>query len=780
MIVTRSWLEEYINLKDISNEELYKTFNAIGLEVDSVKEHTIPAKVVVGEVLECQKHPDADKLNVCKVDIGSEVVQIVCGAANVVNAKYVAVATIGAVLPGDFRIKKAKLRGVESMGMICSSTELGLPELEDGIMILDDSIGELVLGKELNEYNKFADTVIELELTANRGDCLSIRGVARDLAAALKREVVPYSYEPKVKSVIGIAKELNVSSKGEFPALLEYTIVTLESLKSSFLDRLRLAFVGVEANGNLNTLLAYATHASGVILRAYDCEKLTKCEENKALVTIEKSSDYVVEVKSGDKLLSIVGVNQNDEFRANDNSTKVLLEASYIDPEFVVEGVSSNSLEYDELYYKSSRGSEPKVIFGLYRLKEGIDKASEVRFSSSSVKVGEEILSRKIAINLDELIGVIGYDIPKSEIATILLGLGFGMTKISDNSYRVEVPAYRHDIFNTQDIAEEVMRIYGIDNIESKPLNFTEECRINDTYLTYKAKRDIRQRAVAANFYEAVTYAFANRELLLKYGFDVVDESLELLNPIVNELNTMRTTLLVNLLEAANRNVKYGKKSIPLFEIGAVFNKQREESQNIAFIYSGFESRASVVNSAKAKSIDFATFVEKIGSVIGEFTLVKTEAKNGLMHPYVSANVVKDGKEIGYIAKLHPQVAKDFDLDDTFIAELELDAILPKHQNASTLSNFQAVNKDLSVLVDSGLSFYEVAKVLNSFKDREVLLKDFYPLDIYSDKSLGDKKSLTIRFVIQSNESTLSDEEIESVMAKILELLKESFGAELR
>jgi len=780
MIVTRSWLEEYIDLKDISNDELYKTFNKIGLEVDSIKEHTIPSKVVVGQVLECQKHPDADKLNVCKVDIGSEVVQIVCGAANVVNAKYVAVATIGAVLPGNFKIKKAKLRGVESMGMICSSTELGLPELEDGIMILDDSIGELVLGKELNEYNKFADTVIELELTANRGDCLSIRGVARDLAAAFKREVAPYSYEPKVKSVIGIAKELNVSSKGDFPGLLEYTIVTLENLKTSFLDRLRLAFVGVEATGNLNTLLAYATHASGVILRAYDCEKLTKCEENKALVTIQKASDYVVEVKSGDKLLSIVGVNQNDEFRADDNSAKVLLEASYIDPEFVVEGVSANGLECDDLYYKTSRGSEPKVTFGLHRLQEVIDRASEAKFSSSSVKVGEDIPNKKIAIDINELIDIIGYEILKSEIAAILLGLGFGMTKIYDNSYRVEVPAHRHDIFNTQDIAEEVMRIYGIDNIESKPLEVIEKCRINDTYLTYKAKRDIRQRAVAANFYEAVTYAFANKELLEKYDFEVLDESLELLNPIVKELNTMRTTILVNLLEAAKRNVKYGKKSIPLFEIGTVFNKQREESQNIAFIYSGVESRASVVNSAKAKSIDFSTFVEKIGSVVGEFTLVEAETTNALMHPYISASVVKDGKEIGFISKLHPKVAKDFDLDDTFIAEIELNAILPKHKNASDLSNFQAVNKDLSVLVDNSLSFYEVARVLNSLKDKEPLLKDFYPLDIYSDESLGNKKSLTIRFVIQSDEATLSDEEIESVMAKILELLKDSFGAELR
>jgi len=469
----------------------------------------------------------------------------------------------------------------------------------------------------------------------------------------------------------------------------------------------------------------------------------------------------------------------SSKFKASDESTKMLLEASYINPDFVVEGVSSNKLESDEQYYISSRGSEPDVNFGLRVLCENIESNSIVEFSSSTDRVGEPLEKRKIALNIDELIAVIGNDISKTEIATILLGLGFEMDRVSDNGYRVTVPLHAHDIKNIQDIAEEVMRIYGIDNIESKPLKFVEKNRINSTYLEFKAKRDLRQRA-STSFYEAVTYAFANRDLLAKYGFETLDESKELLNPIVNELNTMRTTLLVNLLEAASRNVKYGIKSINLFEIGVVFNSQREESQNIAFIYSGLDARASVVNSAKAKTIDLASFVEKLGSVIGEFKLLKSEAVNGLMHPYLSAKIIKDGIEVGYLSKLHPEVAKDFDLEDTFIAELKLEAILPKHINASALSNYQAVNKDLSVLVDENLSFYEVAKVLNELKDGEKLLKDFYPLDIYSDEKLGNKKSLTVRFVIQSDEATLSDEQIEAVMANILETLEQKCEAKLR
>jgi len=780
MIVTRSWLEEYIDLSDIDNDTLYKTFNSIGLEVDSFTEHKIPAKVVVGEVLECEKHPDADKLNVCQVDIGSEKVQIVCGAKNVVDAKYVAVATVGSALSDDFKIKKAKLRGQESLGMICSSTELGLPELEDGIMILDDSIGELVVGKELNEYKKFADTVIELELTANRGDCQSVHGVARDLCAAFKKEIKSFEYEPKNKSILGIAKQINVSTKCDFPGLLDYSIATIEELESTFLERLRLAFVDAEKESTIDNKLAYATHESGVVLRAYSCDEFRNSDDSIIQLSIEEDRDNVIKVKIKDTTLSIVGVEQNDDFKPNNETSKVLLEASYIDPEFVVEGVSANKLKSDDLYYIASRGSEPDVTYGLKVLQKRLDEASSVEFSNSYVNIGEPLKRRKIAVNINELLAVIGQDISKTEVASILTSLGFEMDRVDDNSYRVSVPLHAHDIKNIQDVAEEVMRIYGIDNIVSKPLVFEEKSRINSTYLDFKAKRDIRQRASSASFYEAVTYTFANKELLKKYGFEVIDDSLELLNPIVNELNTMRTTILVNLLEAASRNVKYGKKSIALFEIGTVFNSKREESQKTTFIYSGLDSRASVVNFAKAKKIDFATFVEKIGSVIGEFKLESCAAKNGLMHPFVSASIVKDGVEIGFISKLHPEVAKEFDLDDTFIAEVDLEPIMPKHINAESLSNFQAVTKDLSILIDKNLSFYEVAKALNSVKDEEILLKDFYPLDIYSDEKLGDKKSLTVRFDIQSDVATLSDEEIESVMSKILAKLESEVGATIR
>ncbi len=781
MIVTRSWLEEYIDLSDIDNSALSTKLNAIGLEVDSITEHTIDKNVVVGEIVSCSKHPDADKLNVCEVNVGEQNVQIVCGAANVVHAKYVAVATVGAVLPGDFKIKKAKLRGVESLGMICSSSELGLPQLEDGIMILDESIGELIPGKPLNEYPKFADAVIDIELTANRGDCDSIHGVARDLSAAFEKELKEFDFEPKNRSVLGVARELQVTCNCSVSAKLLYSIVETEGVQSNFLQRLRLAFINSEATDDLERVLAYAKHESGVILRGYDFNKLKGASEDALQLEIIQNENETLTVVANGETIAIVGVKQNSEFSANKDTKKILLEASYIDPEFVVEGVSRNKLESDALYYNSSRGSETDVSYGMKKLQAEIAQLDEnAQFSSAEVTACDIKEPLKLSIQTSAINAIIGSEIPKLTIVTILQRLGFAVDKIDEDIFAVTVPPFRHDIKNDQDIAEEILRIYGIDNIEERPLTFVEANRITPTYLKFKMLRDMRERAVGANFFEALTYAFTSKEALQKYGFELVEDSLELLNPIVKELNALRTTLLTNLLEAANRNVKYGKKRIALFEVGTIFNSKRQESDAIAFIISGEEERANVHNSATLKMINLDSFVQRIGAVIGDFSLEPIEAKNGLMHPYISAAIIKDGKSVGYLAKLHPKVADEYSLKDTFIAEIALDGVMPKHINAHALSNFQAVTKDLSVLVDKGLSFYKVAKVLQELQESEAILRDFYPLDIYEDAALGDKKSLTVRFTLQSDSATLSDEEIDSLMAAILKALESNFGATLR
>jgi len=369
-------------------------------------------------------------------------------------------------------------------------------------------------------------------------------------------------------------------------------------------------------------------------------------------------------------------------------------------------------------------------------------------------------------------------DIEINKIVTILQKLGFEVNSMGTDVIAVGVPLFRHDIKNIQDIAEEIVRIIGINNIEAKPLSFTEKPRLNATINRYKIKKEFKNRAVGAGYYENVSYVFSDKALLEKYHFPTIEDKLELVNPITEELNTLRSTILINLLNAVKRNVSYSRKSIPLFEIGAIFNSKREQSEAISFVFSGQSENEGIKNAGKPQMIDFATFTQKVAAVIGAFELEPCSYKNGLIHPYQSANVLLDGKICGFISKLHPSVQEAFDIPVTFIAELDFDALLPTHINAEAISKFQGVYKDLSIVLDKSYSYYKVAKVLKALD--LPLLKDIYPVDIYEDEKLGDKKSLTIRFFIQSLDKTLEESDIEFVMNEIMTALKTKCSAELR
>lgn len=777
MIITRSWLNEFIDLSDVSDEKLYETFNSIGLEVDSIKKIDIDDHVVVGKILSVEKHPDADKLNICQIDVGSGSRQIVCGAANVMDATYVAVATIGAVLPGNFEIKHAKLRGVESEGMVCASSELGLPHTGKGIMILDESIGDLEAGQKLHTYPSIADTIIELELTANRGDCLCVYGVARDLSSALELEMKPFEYKSKEKPKLGIARVAELHTKGKMTADLTFKLFNMQDITNSFLVQLRLAIVGVDIQDRLASLLAYTTHSTGVILRAYDT-KIFRNENDKIVVNPTANDKGIIEIMGNKEVASVVGVNQNEVSIAHDNCKEVLIEASYIHPETLVEAVANTGLDTDDLYYKTSRGANPDLSFGLKFLDLLMDTYTDISHYDGALDVSIARENTTVIVDIKEISSIIGMHVDTSTVVNILHKLGFEINAMGDDVFAVVVPLYRHDIKHVQDISEEIVRIIGINNIQAKPLVFPEQPRLNNTTDRYRIKKEFKNRATGALFYENVSYVFSDKVLLEKYGFPLIEEDLELANPIAEELNTLRSTILVNLLNAVKGNVSYSKKSIPLFEIGAVFGSKREQSEVISFVFSGQLDGANVRNSGKPYSINFASFAQKIGAVIGNFELRPCTYKNGLVHPYQSADIIIDGQVCGFMSKLHPTVQESFDIPVTYIAELDFDVLMPKHINATPVSKFQGVYKDLSIVIDKTINYYEVATILNSL-DIEVL-KDSYPVDIYEDETLGDKKSLTIRFFLQSMEKTLEDFEIEDVMNQIIGILEKQCKAQLR
>ncbi|MBU0924776.1 phenylalanine--tRNA ligase subunit beta [bacterium] len=773
MIITRTWLEEFIDISKISTDEICKTLNSIGLEVDSVEKLSIAPKVVVGKVLEKVKHPDADKLNICQVDIGDQTVQIVCGAKNVDAGQFVPVAIVGCDLGNDFIIKAAKLRGVESNGMICSSTELGLAKLNDGILELDDSIGELILGKELREYSKLTDEVIEIGLTANRSDCLSIYGIARELGAFYNIPMIELDKQLKLND-LGIGQVLEVECDSNVDASLMFKAVDFTNFKLNVLHRLRTGILGKYQDANdVKNVLTYATHTTGVILNAYSKEKTIK--NNNLNVLKIKKDEQGFDNAYGIEQLSKICVEHNE---IDLNDTNFIVEASYINPEFISKKVFETKIKTGEVYYKASRGSEPDIEFGIDYFSSFVSK-----FGGSIYRGNETFIEDKEKLTLDisvrKINAIIGQEIPKIEIERILVSLGCEIKDALDNVLVIKVPHFRHDIKNVADITEEIVRIIGIDNIIAKPLQIDEVNRVNKTSNDLIKKNKLRFKAIENGFYETLTYVFSSKENLQKYGFKTVKDELELINPIVKELNTYRTTILLNLVEACANNFKVGARSTAFFEIGTVFDENRAESKKIAFIQTGSSESEDVSNAGKPKNIDFFSFSKKVLNTIGKFDLEPmTDIDNNFIHPFQNANVLIDGVVVGYICKLHPSVCTDFDLNDTFVAQIDFEAIKNDIVKTTSYSKFQSSKKDLSIIAPKSLEYREIKRAINSLNNSTI--KQFNLIDIYHDEKLGDNESLTIRFVLQNDEKTMEDEDITSTMNSILDVLNEKLSIGLR
>ena len=772
MIITRSWLEEFIDISKIPTDDICKTLNAIGFEVDSLERISIAPKVVIGKVLEKEKHPDADKLNICQVDLGTHQVQIVCGAKNVEAGQFVPVATVGCDLGNNFVIKEAKLRGVESNGMICSATELGLPKLNDGILELDDSIGELVLGKELKEYSKLNDDIIEIGLTANRGDCLSINGIVRELSAFYS--IVLIECDKKINyNKLGIGQLLEIECDKHIDSSLSFIVIDFSDFKLNVLQKLRTAIIGkFQENNDVKNILTYTTHTTGVILNAYSKEKTIK-GENLNIMYIKKD-ELGFDNIYGTEQLSKICVEHN-EIEIND--TNFIIEASYINPELISKKVFDAKIKTGEIYYKASRGSEPNIDYGINYLSTLVSKSGASIYGGCETFVEDkEKLTLDISVN--KINAIIGQEIPKIEIERILVSLGFGVKDIG-SILVIKVPYYRHDIKNIADITEEIVRIIGIDNIIAKPLQIDEVNRVNKTSNDLIKKNKLRFKAIENGFYETLTYVFCSKENLEKYNFKTVKDELELINPIVKELNTYRTTILLNLVEACANNFKVGGKSTAFFEIGTIFDENRAESKKISFIQSGSAELEDFTNAGKPKNIDFFSFSKKILNTIGKFDLEPMiQIDNLFIHPYQNANVLIDGKVVGYICKLHPSVCADFDLNNTFIAEIDFEAIKNDIIKTGSYSKFQSSKKDLTIIVPKSLEYKEIKKVINSLYNSNI--KQFNLIDIYHDEKLGENESLTIRFVLQNDEKTMEEEDITTTMNSILEALNNKLSIGLR
>ncbi|GAA8722560.1 phenylalanine--tRNA ligase subunit beta [Helicobacter pylori] len=748
--------------KDIA--KLCEDLSRLGLEVESSIPCVAPKNVVVGKVLEKAPHKNAEKLSVCQVGVGKEVLQIVCGAKNVAPNQFVPVALNGALI-GSTTIAKTELRGVESCGMICSSNELGFPKINDGILELDESVGELVLGKGLNEYAPFNTHVLEISLTPNRGDCLSVLGIAKEISAFYHTPLKPIkalNFTPKSDLITLCAGE-NIESH------LAYYLICNHSLKTPLNIKLSLAHNNALSENDLNNFIEFSAHFSGVVMNAYSLDA-TPID-----LSVKNDENNLESVYINHQKRSTIAIKHQDQ---KDLSECLLLEASYTDPislSLKLHALKDKTLQKDNaLIYRSARGSNPNLSDGLNFLSAHL-KATILE----SKQTKHALKDRTLKFKLEDITEILGLAVEEEKIQGILKNLGFKVSAKVSNSkpqiLEVVVPNFRHDIKTIQDIAEEILRFVGIDHLISKPLDSVSNKKSNPHYDTHRFFENLKHKALACGFKEVIHYVFYSKEKQQKLGFEVLEDPLELQNPITTELNTLRTSLVCGLLDASLRNKNLGFKSIALYEKGSVYNSKREEIQKLGFLASGLQKKESYPD-AKGKAWDFYSFAECVSKVIGDFSLEKLTTQTPINHPYQSAKIIQNHKIIGVIAKIHPKVIQELDLFESYYAEIDASKLKRPAMLLKPFSIYPSSVRDLTLIIDENTAFSKIKKVLKDAKIPN--LSEILPLDIF--KESNNTIALSVRCVIYSLEKTLNDEEVNSAVQKALEILEKEFNARLK
>ncbi|WRC56889.1 phenylalanine--tRNA ligase subunit beta [Helicobacter pylori] len=748
--------------KDIT--KLCEDLSCLGLEVESCIPCIAPKNVVVGKVLEKAPHKNAEKLSVCQVDVGKEVLPIVCGAKNVAPNQFAPVALKGAII-GSTTIAKTELRGVESHGMICSSIELGFPKINDGILELDESVGELVLGKELHEYAPFNTHVLEISLTPNRGDCLSVLGIAREISAFYHTPLKPI----KALNFTPTSDLITLSAGENIESHLAYYLVCNHSLKTPLNIKLSLAHNNALSENDLNNFIEFSTHFSGVIMNAYSLNT-TPMD-----LSVKNDENNLESVYINHQKRSTIAIKHQDQ---KDLSEHLLLEASYIDPislSLKLHALKDKALQKDNaLIHRSARGSNPNLSDGLNFLSAHL-KATILESKQTECSLKDYALK----FQLEDITEILGLVIEAEKIQGILKNLGFKVSVKELNSkpqiLEIIVPNFRHDIKTIQDIAEEILRFVGIDNLASKPLHCVSSKNSNPHYETHRFFENLKHKALACGFKEVIHYVFYSKEKQQKLGFEVLEDPLELQNPITTELNTLRTSLVCGLLDASLRNKNLGFKSIALYEKGSVYNSKREEIQKLGFLVSGLQKKESYPD-AKGKAWDFYSFAECVSKVIGDFSLEKLTAQTPINHPYQSAKIIQNNEIIGVIAKIHPKVIQEWDLFESYYAEIDAFKLKRPAMLLKPFSIYPSSVRDLTLIIDENTAFSRIKKAL---KDAQIPnLSEILPLDIF--KESNNSIALSVRCVIHSLEKTLNDEEVNSAVQKALEILEKEFNARLK
>lgn len=807
MLVSYKWLQEYIDVHDLTAKEIAEKLTRGGIEVDIV--HSLNKGingVVIGHVLECEQHPNADKLNVCQVDIGEEEpVQIVCGAANVGKGQKVAVAKVGAVLPGNFKIKKAKLRGEASHGMICSLQELGIEsklvqkEFSEGIFNFPSNV---TVGEDALEELNLNDQVLELDLTPNRSDCLSMIGVAYEVGALLNRPVkLPDLALETGKERAADYVSVRVDAPEANPYYGAKIIKGVKIGPSPLWLQNRLVAAGIRPISNVVDVTNYVLIEYGQPLHAFDYDRFGSkevvvrfAESDEQIITLDDEertlSHHHLVITNGQEPTAIAGVMGGAKSEVNDDTTTILLEAAYFNSVSVRRTSRELGLR-SESSLRYEKGVDPK------RVKQAAERAASliVQLAGGEVLEGTveanalNVTEKVIDISLGRINKALGTSLTAEEIKTIFQQLEFGC-ELAGETFTVTVPTRRPDITIEEDLLEEVARLYGYDNIPTTlPKGMTTQGRLTEYQLR---RRKARRYLESVGLSQAITYSLTSAEKANGLvGDSETTSTIRLSMPMSEDRSTMRTSLVPHLFDVLQYNLNRKVANIAIYEIGSTFlteeetvTKQPKEKEMIAAAITGqwFQHQWQ----GEYKKVDF--FVAK-GIVEGLLEELRPGRKlrfqqekvKGL-HPGRSALIFLDEHQVGYIGQVHPTLQKEQDLNETYVFQLDGEVLFEMESEAlvyQPLARFPSINRDIALVVDEAVTASEVQAVIE--KAGGELLKSIHLFDLYQGEHLeANKKSLAFSLTYYDPERTLTDEEVTKVHEQVLVQLKAEIGAELR
>ncbi|RNA70279.1 phenylalanine--tRNA ligase subunit beta [Alteribacter keqinensis] len=806
MLVSYNWLKEYLHIDDYTPADIAEKLTRSGVEVDILHELGEGIQgVVVGHVLECEKHPDADKLNVCQVDIGEEeTVQIVCGAKNVGKGQYVAVAKVGARLPGDFKIKKAKLRGQVSQGMICSLQELGIEAklvskaYSTGIFVFPN---EVTPGADALEQLNLNDTVLELDLTPNRADCLSMIGVAYEISAILGRE--PKLPAPHVHAAGEDASDyvsVEVDDKEDTPYYGATIIKNVKIKESPLWLQTRLMSAGIRPINNVVDVTNYVLIEYGQPLHAFDYDligskviRVRRARDEEQMVTLDDqertlTSDHLV-ITNGEKPVALAGVMGGADSEVHKGTVNILLEAAVFSGSVIRQASKHTGLRSDAST-RYEKGVDPaRVKKAGARAAQLIAELAEGDVLEGPVEVdGRDHTETKVEISLDRINRKLGTDLSGETVEGIFHRLGFSFTKTA-KGFNVQIPSRRQDITVDVDILEEIARLYGYDNIPTTlPDSVTTPGGLTQKQVL---KRKSRRYLESAGLSEAITYALTTEKKESALRPDWIKHDVSLALPMSEERSTLRTTLIPHLLEALSHNKNRNILDVALYELSSVFHTVEAEvtTQPDEKLYLSGALMGTWHEhpwQQERKPVDFFVVKGLVEGLMEEFdvegdvTFEQTEISG--MHPGRGARISAGSTDVGFIAQVHPSTAKEWSLKNVYVFELNMDRLCDKTKGDiryEPIPRYPSITRDIALVVDEKISAGKLEAVIRSEGGR--LLKEVNLFDLYEgDNFEAGKKSLAFSLKYLDPDRTLTDEDVSKVHNRVIEKLEAELGATLR